>query len=369
MKKQLITLGFVAAIALTGCGNGQSISNSAGSGTSAENVQNNVENWVAQTKSGASLTISADIDGPADATFARALIKGSADDLNYLAVTIDNRDGKEAYPLPRVNFTDPDGNNVEYRSIGDFLNLESEKPEGLSSDETRFIENVAKRFNEEEYTVAKGEKITLYLASNKPYFTQIVQAYIGDINLEASTQGADLSIAAEPLEIPDFSGSNNASADGSSAEPTGNTQVNDIADKTIFRGTTMKGNDITFIILSPAQQQELHNAGGLGSWGLLCSVKALPEQLNETGVNSTEAGGAVHTWRSLAYTSTEVGYSPETHDSVANRISAFADQEASGSNCVGVNAGDANAATKSYGTVTVGQYFGTSALDNPVQAR
>ena len=146
------------------------------------------------------------------------------------------------------------------------------------------------------------------------------------------------------------------------------------ATKKIFSGTTLKGNDIMFQILSQDDQQQLNQSvkgsGLTGSWGILCSEKALIEQLQETGVITTESGGQghAHIWRPVKYATAESSnYSPEIIDQVSEMLSDASTSQAGNLKCVGMQTVLKSAAQQGFSSATVGRYMGNGQVIDTVE--
>lgn len=130
-----------------------------------------------------------------------------------------------------------------------------------------------------------------------------------------------------------------------------------------FTGTTLKGNDIGFAILDPAEQislnEQMKGIGFEGSWGVLCSQMAVVDQLKETGVETTNnTNGDTYTWRSIKYAAPEkLGAGEDTQ--LINEIldAASAQTMQTGHNCA-MMISDDPVAMMGADTATVGRYMG-----------
>lgn len=139
--------------------------------------------------------------------------------------------------------------------------------------------------------------------------------------------------------------------------------------KTSFSGTTLKGNDLNFIILPRSAQQEMNDSaigsGATGSWGALCSNAATPEQLSETGVTTTEPnGGHSHIWRSLKYAADEANNRAAIDGvALANIMNSSSEVQSLGKQCVVMNSYLPSAGAQEYPSATAGRYISGDLID------
>lgn len=134
-----------------------------------------------------------------------------------------------------------------------------------------------------------------------------------------------------------------------------------------FTGTTLKGNDIGFAILDPAEQitlnEQMKGVGFEGSWGVLCSQMAVVEQLKETGVETTNTtNGDTYTWRSIKYAGPERLGAGEDMQIINELLDAASAQSMeTGHNCALVMSDDP-VAMMGADTATVGRYMGSGQI-------
>lgn len=146
--------------------------------------------------------------------------------------------------------------------------------------------------------------------------------------------------------------------------------------KTVFAGTTLKGNDIIFYILPQNDQEKMNESvkgtGLTGSWGALCSEGALREQLMETGVITTEdnGNGHPHVWRSLNYATTESGnFSEDVSAEIGQYLNEAAFSQSGDMKCVAMQTELRSAGQQGYPAVTIGHYLGDGVLENTIEAQ
>lgn len=146
--------------------------------------------------------------------------------------------------------------------------------------------------------------------------------------------------------------------------------------KTVFTGTTLKGNDILFYILPATNQEKINESvkgtGLTGSWGALCSEGALKEQLMETGVITTEdnGNGHPHVWRSLNYATPESGnFSEDVSAEIGQYLNEAAFSQSGDMKCVAMQTELRSAGQQGYPTATIGHYLGNGTLENTIEAQ
>lgn len=161
----------------------------------------------------------------------------------------------------------------------------------------------------------------------------------------------------------------NASSTPSASSTTTSTSATTESTKTSFSGTTLKGNDLDFIILPQSAQREMNDSvmgsGATGSWGALCSNAATPEQLSETGVTTTEPdGGHSHVWRSLKYAADEANNRAAIDGvALANIMNSASEVQSLGKQCVVMNSYLSSAGAQEYPSATAGQYVTGDLID------
>lgn len=348
MKKSL-SLAALTVLALTGCSAGQSTSDTAGAAQDASDhgTYEGVENWEGSGDDGAAFRVSADVAAPSGVEEARKLMKKSETPLHFIAVTVDNIHGAGPVNTSRASFTTPEGDLVEYKMIGDYLN-ESDAPESESGDAENRIIEVHNAFAGDDYDVVAGQKKTVVLASEHDYPHDITHATInGTTPLAPSDKSAEKDKATGAPEPSEPVGSNDRLAN--------------------LNGTTLKGNDINFRIFSPKAQKDLNAVMPKqlkGAWGALCSHAATEEQLQETGAT---ANG--HHWRPFKYAVSESGVGSLSGDAEYKEYEAASLAEmAHGGHCAVVQSSDETAATETR-TATVGHYLGSSTLESTAEVK
>lgn len=351
MRKVFIPLT-VAALALTACGSSDESSIDAPTSEQSTSqgqstVHTGVVNWEGSDELGTSYVVTTGADAPSGVDEARELMGASGQQLSYVAVTVDNRQGSVPASVGQVSFTDPDGSLVQYTTLSAFLNYQ-EAAQELSADASSRVIEVHNAFTADEYQVAVGQKKTVILASESKVPEQVTNATVNGMTALAPTdKTAETDKATGAPEPTEPVGSNEALAD--------------------LRGTTLKGNDIRFGIYNPNYQKELNAEmpeALNGAWGALCSVAATEEQLNETGA-LTEGG---HVWRSMNYALPEASVPGLGSEADYKAYEAEARVEGGDEKCVLVHSVDPAAATKTT-TATVGQYVGTAELLNAVEVQ
>ncbi|WP_237243139.1 hypothetical protein [Rothia nasisuis] len=231
--------------------------------------------------------------------------------------------------------------------LSEYLNYQEASQE-LSNGATNRVIEVHNAFSGEEYSVAKGQKKTVILASTTQVPVEVTNATANEsTSLEPSEKGAETDQATGAPEA---------------SEPVGNNEA--LAD---LSGTTLKGNDIRFFIYSPNYQEELNETMPeplTGAWGALCSAMAAEDQLNETGV-LTEGG---HVWRSLKYALLESGVPGLDSEADYKTYEAESLIEGGDEKCVLVQSANPTAAVIT-STATIGQYVGNAELLSTVEAQ
>ncbi|WP_346844245.1 hypothetical protein [uncultured Rothia sp.] len=181
--------------------------------------------------------------------------------------------------------------------------------------------------------------------------------------------------ATSTVTIATKSQSNEIESQSSIADPSSSeTPVNALPEKpkTSFSGTTLKGNDLNFFILPDTAQKEMNDSvrgtGATGSWGALCSNNALPDQLAETGVITSEFnGGHSHVWRSLKYVADEASKPTEIDDlALENIMNGASEVQLSNKQCIVMNSALPSAGSQGYFSAIAGQYA-NGQLSNTVE--
>lgn len=367
--KKFIALSALSLIALTGCSQADNNVASAPASSSVSTTQapqKDVKNWSATDTQGTKFVLTQGVSAPPAVEEARRLMGKSGTPLNYIAVMVDNINGSAPTSVSSASFTTPEGKLVEYTFVSDYLNYQDVSPE-LDVETSNRIIDVHNVFSGDDYKVAAGEKKTVLLASDQPYPVEITHALVNESTaLEPSSEKASAeNVSTQGLE----------SLAASTASPSpSETPVQAIpeANKTSFSGTTLKGNDLNFIILPETTQQTMdeivYGSGATGSWGALCSAAAAPEQLAETGVTTAEPdGGHAHVWRSLKYTADEANDRSKIDGlALANIMNSDPEIQSLGKQCVVMNSQLTSAGANKYPSATAGQYIGGQ-LSNTVE--
>lgn len=350
--KKVFAFSALAVLVLSGCSNSanQDSSPSASVAVGAQETYSDVKNWAGIDNQGAKFVLSQGVTAPSGVEEARGYMGKGKTPLNFVAVTVDNRQGSSSTSVTSAYFTDVEGKLVEYTLISDFLNYQDVAPAPSDGEESRIIE-VHNAFTGDNYEIAAGEKKTVILASEHSYPSTLTHATINNSTVLSPTD-------------------EKASADEATGAPTPSEPVG--SDDTLAKltGTTLKGNDIRFYIFSPNYQKELNNVMPQslnGSWGAICSVAASEDQLNETGAQTT-SGTNTYVWRSITHALAENGISGLGGEADYKEYEAKSLPE-SGENdkCVVVNTSNTAAATKT-ATAQVGLYNGAS-IEAPVEVK
>lgn len=353
MPKPLAPLAIasLAVLALAGCGSG-SVPAADGApestvATKSSSTHKGVKNWAGVNESGTSFTVTTGVEAPSGVEEGLELMGTAGQQMSYIAVTVDNRQGELDSSAASVTFTTPDGELVEYTTLSKFLNYQEAEGDISVDAENRIIE-IHNAFSGEDYKVAVGEKKTVILALAGAHPTEVTFATVnGSTSLAPSDTPAETDKATGAPEASESVGSNEALAD--------------------LSGTTLKGNDIRFRIASPNYQKDVNAVMPeelQGSWGVLCSIAATEDQLSETG--AATAGG--HVWRSLKYAVPEVGLAGLNGEADYKTYEMESLAEGGDEKCVAVHAVSEDAAAKT-DTATVGQYVGTPDLLNTVEVK
>lgn len=345
MKKSL-SLATLALLALTGCSAGQNGSDSSQE-ASDHGTYEGVTNWEGSNDDGAAFRATADVAAPAGVEEARKLMKKSETPLHFLAVTVDNIHGTQPVSATAASFTTPEGELVEYTTVGDYLN-DHEAAESESGDAENRVIEVHNAFTNDDYDVVAGQKKTVVLASDHEYPHNVTHATVnGTTSLAPSETSAETDKATGAPEPSEAVGSNDKLAD--------------------LNGTTLKGNDINFRIFSPNAQKDLNAAMPAqlkGAWGALCSNAATEEQLKETGAT---ANG--HHWRPFQYAVSESGVGALSGNADYKEYEAASLAEMShGGVCAVIQSPDESAAAETR-SATVGHYLGNATLESTVEVK
>lgn len=128
-----------------------------------------------------------------------------------------------------------------------------------------------------------------------------------------------------------------------------------------FSGTTLKGNDIYFVIFPSEEQISINSiAKGQnlsGSWGSICSNMATHDQLRETAIQTYTPGGQMTLWASYDYAFHFSGKTDQQLESLKAKILDVSNQYSNGyASCKPFTTGSSSAATSSFSAAEVGQY-------------
>lgn len=137
--------------------------------------------------------------------------------------------------------------------------------------------------------------------------------------------------------------------------------------KEYFSGTTLKGNDLTFIIHDKETHRELNTKlepyNLTGSWGMICSYQALPEQLTETAIESYSPNGNRSVWKSMKYAFAENNQITADTELIAEALAEVSSQTHEGRNCAMVYSSNV-VAQVSTSTASVGRYMGADTVND-----
>ncbi|MFW0120327.1 hypothetical protein ACN08Y_10480 [Rothia sp. P5764] len=261
---------------------------------------------------------------------------------------IDNRNGSNSISPITITFIDPDGSKYEmtdiYSVTAGWYGNSKYGDEGHDEKQALYSKYGS-------FEIKPGEVAELEVASLSEIPQNVSDAEINGVGNTFVVKLTNDKLDAE-IMVPQASSSPAASASAPSSKL-----------RRAFTGTTLKGNDIGFAILDPAEQislnEQMKGVSFEGSWGVLCSQMAVVDQLKETGVETTnKATGDTYAWRSIKYAGPERLGAGEDMQAINGVLDAASAQSMeTGHNCALVMSDDP-VAMMGADTATVGRYMG-----------